>query len=280
MTSSEDILAILPERLGAGTRIGVTLLPTDVDLYHEIARTMFELIEARNLKGLPACFIVPVGPVGQYERLARLVNERGLSLRRVTLIQMDEYMTSPTALIDADHPLSFRRHLREHFFDRLHPDLAPPSENWIVPSPQDIGNVARAIERAGGVQMCIGGIGITGHVAFNDPPALEEPSERFAKLGTRVVRLSLETRVINAVTAASGNIDAIPPWAVTVGMKEILEAERIRIYMNRPWQRAIVRRWVHGPITSQVPASLLQTHGDVHLTITEEAARTPTGRLR
>ena len=278
--TSNDPLSIAPEDLGRDTKIGVSILPTDVDLYHDIATTLHELVEANNARGAPTCLIIPVGPVGQYERLARLCNHRRTSLRDVVLIGMDEYLQDERTMIPYDDPLSFRRHLDERFYERLDPDLAPPPENRVVPDPARPDAVAAAIERAGGVDMCVGGIGITGHVAFNDPPGPDVPLETFRNLGTRVVELALETRVINSVTAANGNIDAIPRWAVTVGMKEILSARSVRIYMNRSWQPAIARRWVHGPVTTRVPASLLQEHPDVHLTLTEEAARRPAGRLR
>jgi glucosamine-6-phosphate deaminase len=276
----EEILNIPPERLGAGSGVSVRIVPGEVDLYYEIAWTMLDLIERREREGRGMCFIIPVGPVGQYERLARLCNERRLSLRRVTFIAMDEYMTDESNLIPYDHPLSFRRHLDERFYGLLDPELAPPRENRVCPDPDALGAVVEAIDRNGGVDMCIGGVGITGHLAFNDPPEDGASAEEFAGLGTRVVRLALETRVINSVTAAGGNIAGIPGWAVTVGMREILGARSVRIFMNRPWQPAVVRRWLHGPVTAQVPASLLQRHPDVRLTITEEAARLPAGQLR
>ena len=99
-------------------------------------------------------------------------------------------------------------------------------------------------------------------------------------LPTRVVRLSRETLTINAVTAARGNIDRIPKLAVTVGMKEILEARKIRVFMNRPWQCAVVRKLLHGPVTAACPASLLQRHPDVRVTVTREVAELPEPTLR
>ena len=63
-------------------------------------------------------------------------------------------------------------------------------------------------------------------------------------------------------------------------MREILEARKVRIYMNREWQCAIVRKILHGPVTASVPASLLQEHGDVRLTIAAAVARLPEPALR
>ena len=102
----------------------------------------------------------------------------------------------------------------------------------------------------------------------------------FAALRPGVVRLCGETRLINSVTAARGNIDRIPELAVTVGMKEILGSRRVRLYMNRPWQCAIVRRLLHGPVTARVPASLLQRHPDARVTLADHVADPPEPTLR
>jgi len=95
-----------------------------------------------------------------------------------------------------------------------------------------------------------------------------------------VLDLNRETRLINSVTAANGWVDAIPRKAVTVGMKEILGSRAVRIYMNRLWQPAIVRKFIHGPITPFCPASFLQEHPDVKVTIASYAAQVPAPKLR
>jgi len=82
------------------------------------------------------------------------------------------------------------------------------------------------------------------------------------------------------VTATRGNIDRIPKTAITVGMKEILESRKIRLYLNRSWQSAIVRKMLHGPITSAVPASLVRRHSDVTVTMTEEVTALTEPTLR
>jgi len=119
-------------------------------------------------------------------------------------------------------------------------------------------------------------------VAFNDPPEPGEKTslEEFRNLPTRVVRLSRETRLINSVTACRGNIDRIPALAVTVGMKEILECRKVRIYLNRLWQSAIVRKILHGPVTPAVPGSLLQNHPDVRFVLTDSVADLPEPELK
>jgi glucosamine-6-phosphate deaminase len=277
-------LMVSKAELGRGSRIALTVVPSNADVIAHFAQDLHAEYEAVLGAGRShAVFIVPVGPVGQYDLWARRCNAERISLRRLVLINMDEYLTADGLdWIPAADPLAFRRHMDEHFYGLLDPDLAPPPEQRVWPDPRDPGAVARAIERGGGVDVCFGGVGITGHLAFNDPP---EPGERvsldeFRSLATRVVHLSRETVLINSVTAARGNVDRIPKLAVTVGMKEILESRRVRLYMNREWQTAIVRKMLHGPVTPAVPASLLQEHRDVHVTIAEPVSEPPEPTLR
>ena len=88
-----------------------------------------------------------------------------------------------------------------------------------------------------------------------------------------------ETRTINSVTVG-GEIAVIPRRAVTVGMKECLAARRLRFYCNRPWQSAVVRRVLHGPITAACPASFLRAHGDAEIVVADYVAAKPEIRLR
>ena len=267
-------LAIAKENVVKNARIPAEVIAdADAVTAHFADALLAEYTEAKARGRDKVVFIVPVGPVGQFDVVARRCNENAISLKDLVVINMDEYLTDDgKAFIATDDALSFRRHMDDHFYNLLDPALAPPEDQRIFPDPNDIESVARAIERFGGVDVCFGGVGITGHVAFNDPPEpnVEMTKEAFAALPTRVLALSRETLLINSITTSRGNVDRIPRYAVTVGMKEILAARKVRIYMNRFWQSAIVRKILHGPITPKVPASLLQEHPDVRFVITEE----------
>lgn len=281
---SVDPLAVPESELGRGSPISLEVVLDPAALVARFAADLLaEYVAARRAGRAKVVFIVPVGPVGQFDLFARAAKAERVSLRDLVVINMDEYLLADGRdWIPETDALSFRRHTAAHFYDLLDPALAPPPEQRIVPHPADLGAVARAIERWGGVDVCFAGIGVTGHLAFNEPPEPgETPSlEAFRQLPTRVVRLSRETRLINAVNAARGNVDRIPRLAVTVGMREILESRRIRVYMNREWQCAIVRKVLHGPVTPAVPASLLQEHPDVRVTIAAHVARLPEPELR
>jgi len=279
-----DPLKIPKSEVGKNSPIPVEILPGNESLIARLAADLLqEYLSAKAAGREKVVFILPVGPVGQYEILAERCNREKISLRDLVGINMDEYLTPDGRdFIPRSDPLSFRRHMEEHFYSRLNSQLAPPEEHRVFPHPLALSHVPEIIARFGGCDACFGGIGITGHVAFNDPP---EPGEKisldeFRNLPTRVVRLSRETRLINSVTACRGNIDRIPALAVTVGMKEILESRKVRIYLNRLWQSAIVRKIFYGPVTPAVPGSLLQDHPDVRFVLTDCVAELPEPELK
>ena len=273
---------ITPEELGKGSKIALEIVDTEDDIYYHMALHMLKEIKANNAAGKKTVFIVPVGPVGQYRRLARLVNEERINLKNVYFINMDEYLDDDGKPISKDHPLSFTAFMDREFYLRVDPELVMPEENRIIPSPDNVKDIPDIIGQLGGVDVAYGGIGINGHIAFNEPPEPGETisNEEFKNLPSRVLKLSRETRTINAVTAANGYIDYIPQWCVTVGMREILSAKKIRFYLNRTWQRGIVRKILHGEVTAKVPASFFKEHPDATLIIASSVAEMPLGQLR
>lgn len=275
--TSEEALRVPPEALGSGTNIRVQVLSDVGDVIHEFARIMLNEIKRNNAAGKKSVFIIPVGPVGQYPILARWCNAERVSCANVVMINMDEYCTDGGDLISYENPLSFRRHMDLHFYSLLDPQLTVQSENRVFPDPKRPKAIAETIAAVGGVDVCFAGIGITGHVAFNDPPEPGEKvsSDEFERLPTRVVTLSRESALVNAIASARGNWYSIPRKAVTVGMREILDARKIRVFMVREWQSAVARLFIHGPVMPSIPASFLQKHPDVEVTMTKAVATSP-----
>jgi glucosamine-6-phosphate deaminase len=276
-----EYLTVTAADLGKGTPVKVRILVDMASIGLDLAAMLKAEIVAANREGRGATLIIPVGPVEQYPILARMLNEERISCRNVVFIGMDEYLTDDDAWVPETHLLSFRAYLNRKFYDLLDPALAPPPEHRVFPDPRELAAVPRLIAARGGVDACCGGIGITGHIAFNEPPEPGEPMslDAFAALPTRMLSLTRETRTINSVTVG-GEMAIIPRRAVTVGMKEILGARRLRLYCNRPWQSAVARRVLHGPITPACPASLMRTHPDATLTVADYVATPPDIRLR
>jgi glucosamine-6-phosphate deaminase len=243
------------------------------------AETAAELLRRHNGTGTETTMILPVGPL-RYEPLAELVNRERVSLERLTIFMMDEFLDdSRESLVPLDHPLSFRRFMKETFLDRLDPALGFSTERLVFPAPDDAAEVSRRILERRGVDLCFAGIGISGHLAFNDP---SEPDDTVADLDAvrnstaRVVMLSRESRTQLAMGATHGDWSAVPTHAATLGMKEILASIRICLLGMRSWHAGMLRRALFGPVTRDCPAALVQEHPNVDVLVTELAAGEPT----
>jgi glucosamine-6-phosphate deaminase len=254
-----------------------TIHPDAGAMAEAMAERMLTDIRTMRAAGGACTLIVPVGPVGQYARLAATVLAEGDTLSDTCFIVMDEYLDGAGRWIPATDPLSFRGHVFAHLRHPLPEDRRP---RIAVPDPADPGAIGRLIAERGGVDVAYAGVGITGHLAFNDPEPGRDDPDWVATWPTRIVRLLPETRLINAVTPAGGDVQRIPAMAVTVGMAEILASRQLRVWMNRDWQRAVIRRAFCGPVTGAFPASLVQRHGDVTLDVTEAVLAAPEPGLR
>lgn len=260
------------EQLLKAPRIPMFCLADNDTVFRQMAGQMAEEIEANNACGKRTVFICPVGPVGQYPHFVNLVNERNLSLKNVWFINMDEYLDDDRKWIPADHPLSFRGFMDRMVYSKIRPELVMPEKQRIFPDPDHVERVPELIERLGGVDIAFGGIGINGHVAFNEAnPALS--GEEFLAQKTRVLAISPETRAANAIGDFGGALEDMPRYCVTVGIYEIAHARKIRLGCFRNWHRAVVRRAGYGEMTADFPVSLLQNHPDITLTFTEFVGR-------
>lgn len=279
---TQDIFSIPSNKLGCGSPIALEILDGEQDLYYDIALSMYEQIKENNEKGKNTVFICPVGPVGQYRKLARMVNNKKLNMKNVYIFQMDEYLDDNKQLIESNNPLSFCGFMKREFYDQVEDSLNVPEENRFFPIPGKEDSIWDTICELGGVDCAYGGIGINGHIAFNEPPEVGEivTADEFKNRKTRILKITRETRTINSYTVARGCIDLIPEWCITIGMKEILSARKIRFYLNREWQCGIVRKILHGPVSPFVPASFFQEHPDVKLTISKIVAELPMCQLK
>ena len=149
-----------------------------------------------------------------------------------------------------------------------------PKEQRIFPDPENLACVQETIQRLGGVDICFGGIGINGHVAFNE--AQDDLSEKeFLELRTRVLKISSETRAVNSIGDLNGALDDMPYDCVTIGFNEIFQARKIRLGCFRDWHRSVVRHAAYGERSPHFPVSLLQAHKDVNIRLTEFVAELP-----
>ncbi len=265
---------ITAQDLGKDSKIPLCVLGESGEVFYELALEMIREIEKNNGLGKQTVMICPVGPVGQYPIFTRLVNERRLDLKHCWFINMDEHLTDDGQYIEESSPRSFRGFMKREVYDRIDAELLMPQEQRIFPDPSNPEAVQKIIKTLGGVDLVIGGIGINGHVAFNEPDLSLTPAE-FAGLHTRVLSISAETRTSSAIGDLGGNIEDWPKKCITIGMAEILGARKIRLGVFRDWHRAVVRRAAYGEVSAGFPVTLLQNHPDAVIYVNSNAAKLP-----
>lgn len=259
------------EQLFSG-KIPLAVFENSEAAFRDMADCMVEAIKNNNREGKRTLFIVPLGPVGQYPYFAKRVNEEKISLKTVSFINMDDYLLDEKNVLPETHHLSFRRIMKEQCYDLIAEELLMPESQRIFPAPDNAKVIEAVIQDHGGVDICFGGIGINGHVAFNEPPEADEKitDAEFANLSVRVQKISRETKVVNSINDLDGAYYQMPDYAVTVGMKEILASKKVRLYCFRPWHRSVIRRALFGEVTKAFPVTFLQKHPDAKIAITKE----------
>ena len=273
----KDYRTIPASELGNDSQIKLELCETEIDLYWKMAMEVVELIQENNAKGEETVMIVPYGPLGPFARFVYLVNRYRVSLKNCWFINMDEYLDENNQYLPKSDPLSFRGGMDRIFYNLVDAELNVPEDQRMFPEPGNEKRVWEIIQTHGKLDMCWGGIGITGHIAFNEPPEPGEncTDEEFLERPTRILKIARETRTINAYMNAGGDLDGIPEMCITVGMKEIFSAHKVRMCMPRDWNAAMLRKALHGPISCHVPASLFQRHPDTKIYAIRLAADTP-----
>lgn len=254
------------------------LLPGTAALLEHFARSIADEIKQRNERGEPSRLILPVGPTKQYPILAAITNRERLSWKNVHVFQMDEFLDWQGRLIPEEHPLSFAGFMKNHFFSKIDPDLRIPAGQYHFPHPARIDQISEKIQEAGGIDACYGGIGYHGHVAFNEPPISRWHRVSTGQLRdslTRVVALGDDSIVVQSIHCSGGDSAAIPPMAVTLGMRDILASRKIRLYLAAGERhRAVFRIAVAGEVSTDFPATLVQGHPDAEI-LTGEATAQP-----
>ncbi|TMQ35540.1 MAG: glucosamine-6-phosphate deaminase [Planctomycetota bacterium] len=254
----------MPPQYVPHTRIPTLVFPTSTQASRHVALMIEGLIRQNNSAGQATVLGLPTGstPVGIYRELIRLHKEAGVDFSRVVTFNLDEYLG-----LDPDDPHSYRRWMQETFFN--HVNIKP--ENIHIPDGLvDAEDAARycaeyeqMIQRAGGIDLQILGIGRTGHIGFNEPG-----STRHSR--TRLTTLDPVTR-----RDAAGDFfgeENVPQQALTMGVGTILEARKIVIMAFGEHKAPIVQRAVEGEITDSIAASFLQKHPDTTFILDRAAA--------
>ena len=203
-------------------------------------------------------------PIPLYRELARLHAAGRADFSRATTFNLDEFLG-----VGAQDPRSYRAFMQKHLFGHI--NLAPRRIHFLNGAvhagrevQRECDRYERAIERAGGIDVQILGLGMNGHIGFNEPA-------RALVARTHSVRLKPATRRANAPLFGN-RVGAVPREALSMGMATILHAKRIVLLATGSTKARCVERMLDGPVSPRLPASFLQLHRHVEIWLDRAAA--------
>jgi len=260
------LLSLSSEQLLERSEGRLIVLDSLDELHRHFAQSIAEEIKRNNEEGRPTRLILPVGPTGQYPILAEMINEERISLKNCYFFFMDEYCDDSGYALPPSHPLSFRGTMERLFFSRIDDELNIPREQLFFPDHTNVHLLKDKIEEVGGIDTCYGGIGIHGHLAFNEP----EPN--VADTDPRLVYLNAYTITMNAIRAkVGGNLENFPRKAFTLGMRQILGSRRIVLYCRNggpyDWANTVLRLALFGKPGDDYPVTYIR--GKDYLIVTD-----------
>ncbi len=252
-----------------GTKVPTYQFESNQAVARYVAQVVARIIRERNSVGQKAVLGLPTGstPVGLYRELVRMHREEQLDFAGVVTFNLDEYYG-----LQPDQLQSYRRWMHDHFFQYVN---VPESQIYIPDGTIALDRVddfcrryEDAIERAGGIDVQILGIGRNGHIGFNEPFSVRNGRTRLATLDP-----------VTRKDAASDffSEDNVPLQALTMGLATILDARKIMLIALGEHKAKIIRDAAEGPITDRVPATLLQDHSDACLLVDDAAGSMLTG---
>jgi glucosamine-6-phosphate deaminase len=229
--------------------------------YNDMSRKAANIISAQVILYPDSVLGLATGstPLGVYRQLVDWFRKGDIDFSRVHSVNLDEYVG-----LAPEHPQSYHYYMKENFF--RHINIKP--ENTNVPNglAEDIdaecARYDKLIADLGGIDLQLLGIGHTGHIGFN------EPDQDFDKMTHKV---KLKQKTIEANARFFNSEDEVPKYAITMGIKAIMQAKKILLVANGEGKAEILDRALFGPVAPAVPASILQLHPDVTV-VADEAA--------
>ena len=272
-----EMLALEPDEVIRRANGQLVVFDTLDEVYDYLAEEMVNEFAKAAAGDRIVSFIMPVGPTQPYHLMAEKINYRQISLKNVRFFFMDEYVDDEKdELIPMTNPLSFRGQIGPLLFDRIRPDLLMPKDQIVFPSPENIAKLPQMIKDAGGIEVCYGGIGIHGHVAFN------EPGPGVAESNPRILEINDFTRTIDATRhpGVGGNLENFPRRAITMGMKQCIEARKILIMTRNEspalnWANTIIRIAALGKPGDDYPVTHMRNHPSLRIVTDRGTLRTP-----
>lgn len=221
--------------------------------YKDLSRKAANVISAQVILKPNSILGLATGssPIGTYEQLIEWYQKGDIDFSRTISVNLDEYYG-----LSPENPQSYRYFMNQHFFNHVNINpLNTNVPNGLAADPdEECTRYEKLISDLGGIDLQLLGIGHNGHIGFN------EPNISFEKT-THVVELDETTRIANARFFDS--LDEVPQKALTMGIKSIMQSKKILLIANGPDKQDIIQKALFGPVTPEIPASILQFHPDL-----------------
>jgi glucosamine-6-phosphate deaminase len=229
--------------------------------YQSMSRKAANIISAQVILNQNSILGLATGstPLGVYKQLIEWFQKGDIDFSKVHSVNLDEYVG-----LAPEHNQSYHYYMKDNFFNHINIKL----ENTNVPNglAEDIDSECarydKLIANLGGIDLQLLGIGNTGHIGFN------EPNEDFDKMTHKV---KLKQKTIDANSRFFASTDEVPQYAITMGIKAIMQAKKILLVANGEGKADILFRSLFGPITPAVPASILQLHPNLTIVADHDA---------
>ncbi|HMN62114.1 MAG TPA: hypothetical protein PJ988_17220, partial [Anaerolinea sp.] len=236
----------MPFRLCAGSQ----------EMGQIMARELVDEIQAHNARGEVTRAIIPCCPSCWYRPFTDLINHERVSLRGLVVFHMDECLDWQGRELLRAHPYSFRGEMERRFYDPVEEDLRVPECSRVWLNGENIPEVRRRFWEAP-VDIAYGGWGQDGHVAYNQArrqPYSQVTLEDLRESSIHVQENNPDTIIALAQRTFGAAYQFVPPMSVTLGMKEILSARKIRLFSDTgAWKQTALRVALFGPLTSEYP---------------------------
>lgn len=247
------------------TKVPTLVFSNSNQAARHIALQIEEIIKQNVVQGKFTVLGLPTGstPVGLYRELIRMHKMEGLDFSKVITFNLDEYYP-----LDSTHPQSYRRWMRETFFDHVNiPDnqINIPDGTLAFDQIEEFCiNYEKKIRQAGGLDLQLLGIGRTGHMGFNEPGSTRHSRTRLATLDAVTRR--------DAAQAFFGE-ENVPLRALTMGIGTIMDARKVILMAYGEHKAPIVAKALEGPVSENVTASFLQEHQDATYILDQAASK-------
>ena len=229
--------------------------------YEHMSRQAANIISAQVILHPTSVLGLATGssPIGAYKQVIKWYEKGDLDFRRVRTVNLDEYVG-----LEATHEQSYAHFMRLNFFDHINVDLKntniPDGTN--MDEEEECARYNAVIRKLGGVDLQLLCIGHDGHIGFN------EPADTFTKGTHKVSQTDVTIQANKRFFASEADV---PRYAYTMGILDIMQAERVVMVASGEDKAGIVKEAFFGPVTPRVPASILQLHKNFTL-VADEAA--------